>query len=308
MKTRRLIVQIAVAVFFANPAISSANVYQEADARAVSSDFDGAYRLLKDSLLSKSFVNQSNALAIVRKHPAIIISGIRGAVRDVTQQSNCDSLSAGINEAKHLVVEYIGEISPRDREILAGEIDAIAKAMKANPPDSCKSKGDEINELSSAISSRATEEGRKAADDAEVMAKAKEAQLQRAGMDLETLQKRAKLIAQAEQSGRKATFNCKNATHCQKAFSVAQIFLSENADMKIQMANDTLIETYQPVKATSFYARLVKMPRAGTQSEIRLTLACRSDMDADSGINLCHSRRALVYEMFPIYMRQNVLD
>jgi hypothetical protein len=86
----------------------------------------------------------------------------------------------------------------------------------------------------------AEEERRKAA---EALAKQKEADA--LAKEIEELKA---LDRQLEASRRNAVFQCKDRLQCEKAFSLTQIFIATNSDMRIQLANDTLIETYNPNK------------------------------------------------------------
>jgi hypothetical protein len=55
----------------------------------------------------------------------------------------------------------------------------------------------------------------------------------------------AKVSAQFEKemaASRRSTYTCPDKAICAKAFSLAQIFVSNNSDQKIQVATDTIIE------------------------------------------------------------------
>lgn len=68
---------------------------------------------------------------------------------------------------------------------------------------------------------------------------------------------------------------CANEVECRKAFSLAQIFVSTKTDMKIQLATDTIIETYNPTEAGKMGAKVIKTPGAGQSAEIVITVTCR---------------------------------
>lgn len=45
-----------------------------------------------------------------------------------------------------------------------------------------------------------------------------------------------------------ATVSCNNKQSCEKAFSLAKIYVQENSDMKIQLSDDTMVSTYNPTQ------------------------------------------------------------
>lgn len=83
------------------------------------------------------------------------------------------------------------------------------------------------------------------------------------------------LDRQLEASRRNAMFLCKDRLQCEKAFSLTQIFIATNSDMRIQLANDTLIETYNPNKDGAMGATAMKVPGAGTSAVIQLDVVCK---------------------------------
>lgn len=88
-------------------------------------------------------------------------------------------------------------------------------------------------------------------------------------------QERAIEAALAVDADRGSRFPCANDTDCRKAFSMAQIYVSTKTDMKIQLATDTIIETYNPTEAGKMGAKVIKMPKAGQNAEIVLSVSCR---------------------------------
>lgn len=65
---------------------------------------------------------------------------------------------------------------------------------------------------------------------------------------------------------------CTNADDCKKAFTLTQIFISQNAGMKIQLATDTIIETYG--SSTKLVMKATKSPDIGNEEIINLTVIC----------------------------------
>ena len=68
---------------------------------------------------------------------------------------------------------------------------------------------------------------------------------------------------------------CPNASVCKKAFSLTQVFISENAQMKIQLATDTIIETYG--SQDKVVMKATKIPGEGESETIDLLVICPVD-------------------------------
>jgi hypothetical protein len=94
---------------------------------------------------------------------------------------------------------------------------------------------------------------------------------------------------------RAAGWICTGPT-CEKAFALAQIFVDRNADMKIQVATNTIVETYNPTDSGKVGLKIVKMPLRGDESEVRLTVICK---DGHCG----PERELAIYRAFPAFMR-----
>jgi len=65
---------------------------------------------------------------------------------------------------------------------------------------------------------------------------------------------------------------CCGLQMCKKAFTLAQIYISENAGMKIQLATDSIIETYGSTDAVVMKA--TKIPGEGDTEAITLRVFC----------------------------------
>lgn len=104
----------------------------------------------------------------------------------------------------------------------------------------------------------------------------------------------------------KARVACADRLECEKAFSLTQIFIVSNSDMKIQVANDTIIETYNGTEGMKISMKAIKMPRAGNTAEILLSLNCR-DEGKESFKDLCDSKSLRVYSEFPQFVQKNLI-
>jgi hypothetical protein len=96
-----------------------------------------------------------------------------------------------------------------------------------------------------------------------------------------------------------AVFRCRGALGCEKAFSLAQIFVNEKSDMKIQIATNTIVETYSPTDAGKLGMKVMKIPLSGDEAELRLTVACKPGAREIS----CVVFEANTYEQFPLFMK-----
>lgn len=112
-------------------------------------------------------------------------------------------------------------------------------------------------------------------DEAILVALAAEAEKRVAAEAEKLAQERAIEAALAVDADRGSRFPCGSDTDCRKAFSMAQIYVSTKTDMKIQLATDTIIETYNPTEAGKMGAKVIKIPKAGQNAEIVLSVTCR---------------------------------
>jgi hypothetical protein len=116
------------------------------------------------------------------------------------------------------------------------------------------------------------------------------------------LQRKAASQAALDAATRAARISCRSTNECQKAFALTQIFINEKADMKIQLATDSIVETYNPTENMRVSLKAVKIPGAGSSAEIVLSGSCK-DGDSDGAAAVCASKLLAVYRSFPEYMR-----
>lgn len=83
---------------------------------------------------------------------------------------------------------------------------------------------------------------------------------------------RLKKIDEAEE---KATVRCTDKASCDKAFSLAKVYISENSDMRVQISDDTMVSTFGPVKTGKIGMSAVKVPDTGESAKIELTVNCQ---------------------------------
>jgi hypothetical protein len=96
---------------------------------------------------------------------------------------------------------------------------------------------------------------------------------------------------------------CRDKDTCTKAFALAQIFVTENSDQKIQVATDTIIETYNPTEDGKLGIKIVKMPGSGAAEVLSITPHCRASEFFESA---CRLRRTLIYLTFRPYIESRL--
>ncbi|RSZ58994.1 hypothetical protein HF313_25340 [Massilia atriviolacea] len=110
----------------------------------------------------------------------------------------------------------------------------------------------------------------------------------------------AVLLAAQEQ----AYILCRDKATCTKMFSLAQIFITQNADQKIQVATDTVIQTYNATENGNISASIIKMPGSGSNEKITLTLNCKSETEGFD--KLCRTNQTRIYSKFRPFIEKNL--
>ena len=62
---------------------------------------------------------------------------------------------------------------------------------------------------------------------------------------------------------------------CEKAFSLAKVYVQTNADMKVQFSDDTTVSTYNPLDYGYEALQATKTPQAGESASIKLVASCK---------------------------------
>ena len=111
-------------------------------------------------------------------------------------------------------------------------------------------------------------------------------------------------VAEAEKNSYVA---CKNKANCDKTFSLTQIYINSTASQKIQVATDTIIETYNPTENGNIGMKAVKIPGKGSSAVIRLTIMCKV---GDSGYydKACGLKKLDIYNGFRSFVNKMLSD
>jgi hypothetical protein len=97
--------------------------------------------------------------------------------------------------------------------------------------------------------------------------------------------------------------NCKSAPKCQTVFSLTQLYINAKSDQKIQLATDTIIETYNPTSAGNVALKAIKIPGKLGSATIRLTATCETE-DYAGYEQLCRKKKFDIYTGFRPYIEQ----
>lgn len=84
-----------------------------------------------------------------------------------------------------------------------------------------------------------------------------------------------KVLKEIDEAEEKATVHCADKASCDKAFSLAKVYINDNADMRVQISDDTMISTFNPIKTGKIGMSAVKIPDTGDSAKIELTVNCK---------------------------------
>lgn len=111
----------------------------------------------------------------------------------------------------------------------------------------------------------------------------------------------------AAQAEKDAYITCNDKASCDKAFSLTQIYINSKASQKIQVATDTIVETYNPTENGNIGMSAVKIPGKGSSAIIRLSVTCKV---SDSGHfeKYCGSKKLDIYNGFRPFVNKMLGD
>lgn len=97
---------------------------------------------------------------------------------------------------------------------------------------------------------------------------------------------------------------CPDKRLCDKAFSLAKVYVQEHSDMKLQFSDDTTVSTYNSIDYGYVALRATKTPEAGDSSSIRLVATCKG-MDG-LFFSDCAQRIVSIYDGFKPYIESRI--
>jgi hypothetical protein len=253
-------------------------------------NWERAYLFLEDGLITENLANRERALALVKANPQVLVGAAATFNTDrLVRMIDANGLVAGPRQELKRLDMYRVVATP------AAALQAEQNIAEAFAQ--VKSKRD-LEEFRSSENLARIE--REKADELARMEKAKADELAR---QAQTEKDREALLLRIAQAIPMAKVSCKDALECSKTFALTQIYIVENSKMKIQSANDTIIETFTPTDPRAIGVRATKIPRSGTTALISLEVFCSSPR-AQADIYGCMSASVGVYEGFAPFIQR----
>ena len=109
-------------------------------------------------------------------------------------------------------------------------------------------------------------------------------------------------IAELLDAEKSAALACPDKTACDKAFSLTQIYLNQTADMKIQVATDTIVETYNPTEEGKLGLKAIRVPGKGASARIVLIASCKDEKG--TYVEVCRQVKLRAYQGFRPFIDQ----
>jgi hypothetical protein len=119
-------------------------------------------------------------------------------------------------------------------------------------------------------------------------------------------EKRLKLAQELELAEIAANISCKTKASCEKAFELTEVFFATAADLKIQTATKTTLETFNPSKDGDIGLRALKVPQSSDGANIVLTVSCAAE--GAKFKEFCITKKIDTYNNFRIFMRKSFQD
>jgi len=115
-------------------------------------------------------------------------------------------------------------------------------------------------------------------------------------------QKIAESLEKLQSAEKLALVKCSNKSDCDRIFALTQIYISDNSDMKIQLATDIIIESYNSTEPMKISAKAVKIPLKNNFSIIKLHFTCNAS-DSEAHFDYCIAKRVNLYQNFANFLR-----
>lgn len=271
MKLSALVLFVLVLCACAAPRPVAVSYLERAGAAIAQQEWEVAYRFLEDGFLSSQPDVRDKALAMAHQYPQILAAGTRTfSPENISKTLSAHGPDRGVDLERRRLEMFKVVATAAAYEMAKSNIDSAAVAVDMERKEQQRL----IDEKN-----RKDEQAH-----AEIARKKQQAQL---------------VLLEAAQKSR---FLCQNKTECEKAFSLTQIFVSENSDMKIQVATDTIIETYNPTEAMKTTLKAMKIPRRADTAEIVLTASCR-DESHESFKDICDRKLLSIYLAYPAFLQ-----
>lgn len=255
----------------ATPRPAAFSYMDRADAAIARQDWEVAYRFLEDGFISSQPGIRERAISLARQQPIVISVGAQTfSPESISKTLLAHGAERGVDLERRRLDMFKVVATPAVYATAKSNVDAAAVTVDIERKERQR---------------LANEKQRK---DDQV----------RADAERRKRQLHLDLIGAAQ----KSRFLCQNKIECEKAFSLTQIFVSENSDMKIQVATDTIVETYNPSESMKTALKAIKIPMRGDSAEIVLTASCR-DEGHESFKDICDQKMLSVYVAYPSFLQ-----
>lgn len=246
-----------------------------AEAAIADRNWEIAYRFLEDGFVTENSANRERALGLIKQYPALLAGGAATfTIPNLIRSIESNGVVAGPRHEMHRVTMYrvvapTAAVAQAEQNILEA-LDQVKRSRE--------------------FANRAKDEER-ARQELAAAASAKE---------------REEITAKWTEAAQNAKVSCRDALECNKVFALTQIYIVENSQMKIQSANDTIIETFTPTETYAVGARATKIPRAGSTALVSLDLFC-GKAKAEYDIYSCRRRTTLVYQGYVPFINRMLI-
>lgn len=281
--TRLLFVVFTLNIFAVGCASPASPSYLERAQESISKgNFEIAYRLMEDVFLSGNTETRKRAMALYESDKNLSIA----ARLTFSEDKLLKSISSyGLTSSYDLELRRLGlykEVAASSEYV---EARTIFEEIYAPRLQALKSE-----EEDKAVRLKAEQEA-KAVKDKELALEAKRAK-ERHAVWLRNLS------LYLSESKSNAVIRCKDRVECDKAFSLTQIYINSESTTKIQLATDSIIETYNTSSDGGVSMKAVKIPGQGSSSTIILDVRCLGSYE------LCSLTEIEKYQGFTEFLKK----
>lgn len=121
----------------------------------------------------------------------------------------------------------------------------------------------------------------------------------------EQLAHRRTLESNLSQAHSNALVTCTSKPTCDKAFSLAKVYVQTMASMKVQFSDDTTISTYNANDWDRIALSAMKVPGAGDSATIQLSVSCYK-MAYTYEFEKCARRMISIYNGFKEFVESRL--
>lgn len=117
---------------------------------------------------------------------------------------------------------------------------------------------------------------------------------------------RRRLQSELSDAQSRASVSCSGKASCDKAFSLAKLYMQDNSHMRMQFSDDTTATTYNPTDYGYVGLTAKKIPGKGDSAEVTLTGTCRGMYDGGFYFFECAQKLIRILNDFPPYIEKSL--